>query len=280
MKGTIVLLICGCLYGCTSWFIADCVGESCNKTPVATDPDGEATWYCYSNAATDEWSCQDERDPSRTLSLKQVGLKKTVLWPSMSSPSRKPRAPGPHHQQAKQVRPSAKSPQQSVQPQQAVRQIIQPRQAVTQVIQPRRAVSQVRPPQPYQPATRQPQWEARARPDSGLPTQAPSPRRSESGPGATSILQQPSGFYAVQLIALQDEKSILQYARDTGLTYPLYAQIQSKGRTMYVLLLGCYPDRLSAVHAKEDWSRSKSLSVRPWVRQVGPLQDAIRLAVR
>jgi septal ring-binding cell division protein DamX len=116
--------------------------------------------------------------------------------------------------------------------------------------------------------------------DNRLPRQAPPARRSESSPGATSILQQPYAFYTVQLIALQDENSVLQYAQDTGLKYPLYAQIQSKGRTMYVLLLGCYPDRLSAVHAKEDWSRSKNLSVRPWVRQVGPLQDAIRLAVR
>ena len=200
MKGTIVLLFCICLSGC-SWFRpnGECEGEDCDQTPVVSDSEGASTWYCYPTPDTDGWSCQDESDPSQVLSVR---------------------------------------------------------------------------------TTNPPQREVRESTPGTLAARPPPLSRSDPIQGATSILQKPAGFYAVQLIALQEEDKILEYARVNGLKDPLYAQIESEGGTFYVLLLGCYPDRLSAARAKEEWAVSRKLPAKPWIRELGPLQDAIRLAAR
>lgn len=255
MKGTIVLLICIGLSGCSLLNLTrKCEGEGCNQTPVVDNPKGKPIWYCYATPDAKEWRCQDEKDPSKILSLKQVGLKKVAPRSPLFSLMRKA-THGPQHQRGKQALPAPAGVQQSGQ-QQSVSQPIEawvttPLQQVARVTPPRR--------QGLQPS---------------------SAGNAQVNQGATSILQQPAGFYAVQLIALQSERKILNYARDNGLKYPLYAQIQSQGRTFYVLLLGCYPDRLSAARAKDEWSSTKKVTSKPWIRDLGSLQDAIRLAVR
>ena len=90
------------------------------------------------------------------------------------------------------------------------------------------------------------------------------------------ILAQPAGFFAVQLIALQDKTRIISFAQQHGLLNPTYARINSKGKIWYTLLLGIYPDRSSAVQAKQAWENSRNVAVKPWVRPLGALQDAIR----
>tara|TARA_B100000315_G_scaffold260784_1_gene325201 strand:+ start:16024 stop:16575 length:552 start_codon:yes stop_codon:yes gene_type:complete len=183
--------------------------------------------------------------------LKQVGLKQVATRIPQAN---KPAARGPRHQRAKQV--PAPQPLESAE-----------QQPVSQPVESYRA-------------TQRPQQVARATPPAQLRGR-PSPAATAiANQGATSILQQPAGFYTVQLIALQDESKILAYARDNGLKYPLYAQIHSQGRTLYVLLLGLYPDRLLAARAKDEWAAARHLSAKPWIRELGPLQDAIRLAVR
>jgi len=144
-----------------------------------------------------------------------------------------------------QARQSSHQPQQPVQPQQSTQQ---PQQS-----------------------TRQPQQSTRQ------PQQSSQPEVSQ---GTTSILQQPSGFYTIQLIAVQEEDKILTYALENGMKYPLYTQILSEGQVWYVLLLGLYPDRLTAASARDEWTRNKDLSVKPWIRQLGTLQDAIRSAAK
>jgi tetratricopeptide (TPR) repeat protein len=102
---------------------------------------------------------------------------------------------------------------------------------------------------------------------------------SPTGVGANervlTILRQPSGFYAVQLLAGQDQSKMLDYARDIGLQDPLYTQIQSKGQLSNVLLLGVYPDARSAFQARKEFASTRDLSVKPWIRELGPLKDAI-----
>jgi hypothetical protein len=311
MKIMIVLLTSVCfLAGCSSWSVSDCEGEYCSQTPATDTQDGEATWYCYSTPDAKEWTCQDESDPSKTLSLKQVGLEKVPDAATLAKLYRKSRAPGPHHQRGKYAPPRSKAPKPSSELQfadqsqapfsersQSLASAPEPQPLVAEqqesvrlpresesTGQPQESVSQqrltarhpqpVHQPKPIQLIATPPQQVARA----GRPySSAPIP---EAGDGASSILQQPSGFYTIQLIALQDEPRILEYARDSGLKYPLYAHIQSKDRTLYVLLLGVYPDRLSAARAKDEWTENQGRSVKPWIRQLGPLQEAIRLAVR
>jgi tetratricopeptide (TPR) repeat protein len=95
------------------------------------------------------------------------------------------------------------------------------------------------------------------------------------GQGAEYILQQPPDYYAVQLVALQDEDKTLQYAADKGLDSPLYLRIFSKGVNWYVLLLGIYPDNSSAEIAVEEWNESGKPPIKTWIRQLGALQKMI-----
>ncbi len=90
-----------------------------------------------------------------------------------------------------------------------------------------------------------------------------------------AILEQPADHYAVQLIAMKDEARVLAYAGLNGILEPLYARIRSQDTDWYVLILGTYPDKASAEAAMEAWSTAKTLKVKPWIRQLGPLQDAI-----
>ena len=94
----------------------------------------------------------------------------------------------------------------------------------------------------------------------------------------SDLLSQPASFYTVQLLARRDEQAVVQYAQSNGLPVPLYARIRSQGDNWYVLLLGIYPDQASADEAKRVWMETRTLKVEPWVRRLGPLQDAIREA--
>ncbi|MCB1644392.1 MAG: SPOR domain-containing protein [Pseudomonadales bacterium] len=105
------------------------------------------------------------------------------------------------------------------------------------------------------------------------------PARPQAVGGGETILQQPANFYTVQLIALQEEQNVLEYAQLNGISYPLYAKIRSQGSNWHVLLLGIYPDKQAAQKAKEEWEKTKTLKIKPWIRQLGPLQEAIRLAL-
>ncbi len=101
---------------------------------------------------------------------------------------------------------------------------------------------------------------------------------ASTGPttSTSNILDQPANYYTVQLIAMKEELNILNYARLNGLDDPLYVQIIAEGAPWYVLLLDIYPDQATADLAKDQWVRAKSLKVVPWIRRLGPLQDAIR----
>jgi septal ring-binding cell division protein DamX len=100
-------------------------------------------------------------------------------------------------------------------------------------------------------------------------------------PGMNStdyLLQQPGDLFTVQLIAMQDEQELMQYARLNGIDTPLYTRMMTDGESWYVLLLGLYPDSSSAIMAKTEWHKARNLKAEPWIRQLAPLQDAIRQA--
>ncbi|HIO75715.1 MAG TPA: hypothetical protein EYG63_00790 [Gammaproteobacteria bacterium] len=103
-------------------------------------------------------------------------------------------------------------------------------------------------------------------------------RPTNSEEGAVVIMGQPDDFYAVQLIALKDEAKVIDYARQNGIEFPLYARIESQETEWYVLLLGIYSDLSSAESSRSQFEGTRVLKVRPWIRKLAPLQDAIRLA--
>ncbi len=92
------------------------------------------------------------------------------------------------------------------------------------------------------------------------------------------ILQTPPDHYAVQLIALRDLAGVQEYATLNGIQEPMLVKIRNDQTDWYILLLGVYPDRSLAEAAKREWETAKVLRVQPWIRQLGGLQDAMRLA--
>ncbi|MBT3709377.1 MAG: hypothetical protein HOG19_08035 [Gammaproteobacteria bacterium] len=94
-----------------------------------------------------------------------------------------------------------------------------------------------------------------------------------------SLLEQPADYYTIQLIALPQQSEVMEYAETNGITAPLTALINSQGTPWHVLLLGIYPNKSAAEKAASDWIAAKNLKVQPWIRPLGPLQDAIREAV-
>jgi septal ring-binding cell division protein DamX len=95
----------------------------------------------------------------------------------------------------------------------------------------------------------------------------------------SQILDMPADHYAVQLIALRDLNGVLEYAGLNGIQSPKFVKIRNDETDWYVLILDTYPDRALAEAAKENWETAKVLRVQPWIRQLGPLQEAI-LATR
>lgn len=94
----------------------------------------------------------------------------------------------------------------------------------------------------------------------------------------SSLLEQPENYFTIQLIALPEKAEILAYAKANGITSPITARINSQGIPWHVLLLGIYPNQQTAEQAKSDWVGTRALKTQPWVRKLGPLQEAMREA--
>ncbi|XOV88766.1 MAG: SPOR domain-containing protein [Pseudomonadota bacterium] len=105
-----------------------------------------------------------------------------------------------------------------------------------------------------------------------------SPTPAPLEPSPFSLLDQPTDAFTVQLIALRERDGVEQYARANGVTEPIITRVANADGTWYLLLLGVYPDQAAAESAMHAWSLTRTLPVEPWVRRMGPLQEAIRLA--
>jgi len=114
-----------------------------------------------------------------------------------------------------------------------------------------------------------------------LAESAPQPPRNqqpETQVLESQILDMPADHYAVQLIALRDLNGVLEYAGLNGIQSPKFVKIRNEETDWYILILDVYPDQALAQAAKEDWETAKVLRVQPWIRQLGPLQEAILAA--
>ena len=99
------------------------------------------------------------------------------------------------------------------------------------------------------------------------------PDRAEQDP----VLEWPVGHFAVQLVALHSDQAAAALAERLGVPELLRTRLESGGRIFHVLLLGDYADRRDAEVASAGMVRRMS-SLEPWVRSVGPLQEAVRRA--
>ena len=93
------------------------------------------------------------------------------------------------------------------------------------------------------------------------------------------ILSKPSEHFAVQIFAVRDEDKLQAFAGQHSINDPLYVRMESRKKIWYVLLLDTYSTKAKAESAMADWTDQRNLVVRPWVRELESLQEAIRLAL-
>ena len=108
------------------------------------------------------------------------------------------------------------------------------------------------------------------------PPASPAARGAVMQTPSGMILASPPDAFAVQLIALNDESAIIAYALEQGIEQPIYAQTRTGDDALFVLILGVYPDRGTADTARAEFVEGRRLAVSPWVRPLGPLQQAVR----
>ena len=90
----------------------------------------------------------------------------------------------------------------------------------------------------------------------------------------TSLLDLPETFWAIQIMALQDQNALNSFVSDNELIGVFAAKIESEGTLFYVLLLGVYESRFVAEEAWE--SRPQSIrALKPYFRDLASLQNAM-----
>ena len=115
---------------------------------------------------------------------------------------------------------------------------------------------------------------------SARPAQADQPRhvRLAYRPDRpVSLLDLPADYWVAQLVALSSPEDLEQYALQHGMQGMSAARVMSGDALYYVLLLGIYETREIAQQAITDLPPPFDTH-KPWLRTVGSLQRAIRLA--
>ena len=89
------------------------------------------------------------------------------------------------------------------------------------------------------------------------------------------ILDLPREFYTIQIMALAEKDKVSQFALKNNLDSALIAHTISRGSKWYVLLLGFYPNFTDAKKARLEWQEANPNGKKPWIRELGPLQDSL-----
>lgn len=79
--------------------------------------------------------------------------------------------------------------------------------------------------------------------------------------------------YTIQLIALPSAERLEAFARERGVPGLVATSITKDGKTHYVLLLGSFPDKSSALTAAEHLPEGLQ-DLKPWVRPMANLLSA------
>ncbi len=90
------------------------------------------------------------------------------------------------------------------------------------------------------------------------------------------VLNTPDDYFAVQLIAMRDLSRVQGYATSNGIIDPMIVPVINQGQQWYLLLLGTFSTKAEAEEARAEWETTRILKVRPWIRRLKPLQEAIQ----
>ncbi|GEM_PF-4327103 len=113
------------------------------------------------------------------------------------------------------------------------------------------------------------------------PMVPPRPVPTEAGPrhpvdASQWILKQPPGHYGLQLLALADPGAVQGFMDKHGLRGKAgYYQARRRGKDIYVLIYGSFPDRASALKARDRLPPTLRRA-RPWPRLMKNVQAEIR----
>ena len=84
----------------------------------------------------------------------------------------------------------------------------------------------------------------------------------------------PAHFYVVQIIAMSSMEALQSFAKEHLLSDILAVRVEANGKLFYVLLLGTY-ETLADAKAAAALRPDSLMSIEPWIRNMGSLQDAI-----
>lgn len=93
-------------------------------------------------------------------------------------------------------------------------------------------------------------------------------------PEPTPMLDLPTDFYAVQLLAMPSKEDIEAYVTQHKLRGMSAARIEKDNDLYYVLILGVYTTYERAFEASRDLAAPLN-KVEPWIRTLGSLQEAM-----
>lgn len=263
-QGIIILLLAstsGCAFVGGFFEGDDCDDQSC-ETPLLNNPNTREEWFCYATKDGGDWDCVNQEDASKIKRFPTDARPTAVITSLPEIQDALAPAAGPAAETTAVTDPGPD----------AAPDILAPAATSTE------PTSESTPAQyeavELNPALA-PQPETLLASVSAATASASAEKPSS---GNEQILQHPRDSWAVQLLALQQENSVVTYAKSNGLNYPLYARIKNQGTEWYILLLGIYSDLSAANIARDEWEKDKNLTTRPWIRRLGPLQDAVRLA--
>jgi septal ring-binding cell division protein DamX len=251
---TTLILVPLLLSGCTLFTHKDrCTGPDCTAGNILDNSRNPKTWYCYGLPDRQGWDCDATREPQKIVAIGPPAAEQadgSASAPASSetgTDANATRRPGPYRDNPLPLPPTS---------------------AIPATAESGTTIPDDDSETPSPPASQAP------------PPPATPADNLDVAPGMREVLDKPADYYAVQLVAMHRLENILRFARQNGLEDPLYARISNNGSEWYVLLLGIYPDRDAARNATQSWKQSGNPRVQPWVRKLGPLQRAVRKAIK
>lgn len=240
---------------------------------------GQRDWLCEGTAAGDGWECTPESDEAlaaieRTAAVASPSSAEAapphppaptpsqppheaVPGPDAASPATIAVAPEPAADQQRLNNARVQSEARSQRPDAAP----SPRDAArpTDPVQPRQPPASPPPPSPPTPSSELPLYRQLA----------------QGGEAPADPLALPANFYALQLLAMSSQEALDSFAAEQGLSDTISTRVARDGDIYYVLLAGIYADQDAAEQALASLPPAVR-ALRPWIRPLGLLQQAIR----
>ena len=96
--------------------------------------------------------------------------------------------------------------------------------------------------------------------------------------GIADLFSAPPDNYTIQLTAMRELESVLDYSASPTIDDPIHSQIFNTGGITFVLGSRILKNEASALKYQVKLAQDTELTVETWIIKLGSLQNAIRLA--